>query len=78
MVKSNKEYLKELQELSDKHSSLKDEVEDLLKEGDSIKDKLKESDRVFSITEVINSLMKEMDIIEDKYYSILKEYKDKK
>lgn len=77
-VKTNKEYLKELQDLSDKHSSLKEEAESLLKEGDLIEDKLKSSERVFAITEAVNSIMKEIDEIEDKYYSVLEEYKNKK
>ena len=78
MAKTNKEYLTELQEISDKHTSMKKEVEDLLKSGDEIKDKLKESKKIFSITEIINSIMADMDDLEEKYYLILKEYKDKK
>ncbi len=78
MEKTNKEYIKEIQDLADLHSSLKQEVQNLLNEGDLIKDKLKDSERVFSITESINSIMIEIEDVEDKYYSIIEEYKKRK
>ncbi len=75
--KTNKEYLQELQVIADKHSETKDAIEYLLKEGDGIKDKLKESERVFGITESINKMMLDLDLLEEEYalkkdYSTLK------
>lgn len=78
MEKTNKEYIKELQVLTDKHDSLKNEAESLLKKGESIKDKLKDSERVFSITESINTIMLEIDEVENEYYSILDDYKKRR
>lgn len=77
-MKTTKEYIEELQKLSDKHTSLKNEIESLLKEGENIKDKFKESARVFSITEAINILFKELESIEEQYDSLLKKYNDTK
>jgi len=75
---TNKEYLLELQKLADKHASLKEKCEGMLKEGDSIEDKVKESERVFAITDAVKSIMFEMDEVENKYYTILDNYKNKK
>ncbi len=68
-----KEKLKELQELADKHESLKKEVEYLISEGEKIEDKLKESERIFAITETINSIMEEIEILEEEYNKKLEE-----
>jgi hypothetical protein len=76
--KTNKEYLQELQVIADKHSETKDAIEYLLKEGDGIKDKLKESERVFGITESINKMMLDLDLLEEEYDSILLDYKKNK
>ncbi len=76
--KTNKEYLEDLQIISDKHSEVKKTIEHLLEDGEKIKDKLKESERVFRITESINKMMLELDDLEIKYDSILLEYKKNK
>ena len=78
MAKTNKEYLTELQILADKHTSLKESCEGLLKEGDSIQDKVKGSERIFSITKTIDSIMVDMDLIADEYDQVLENYKNKK
>lgn len=77
-IKTNKEYLTELQEISDSHSKKKEAIEYILKEGEEIRDKFKESARVFEITETINKMMLELEDLELKYDSILLEYKNNK
>ncbi len=77
-IKTNKEYLTELQEISDSHIQKKEAIEYILKEGDEIRDKFKESARVFEITETINKMMLELEDLELKYDSILLEYKNNK
>ena len=76
-MKTNNEYIKELQDLADKHEDLKKEIEYFVKEADAIEDKLLHSDRLFSLTESINKTFVELDEIEIKYNELLKEYKNK-
>ena len=76
--KSSKEYLKELQEISDNHAQKKMEIMYMIQKSDKIEDKLKNVDEIFSSTEAINRAFEKLDEIEKEYYSLLKEYKDQK
>ena len=75
MEKDTKKIIIELQEIADKHLVLKNEIEFLIKEGEKIEDKLKDSDRVFSIAESINKIMEEIEETEERYHNVLEEYK---
>ena len=66
-----KEQIKELQQIADKHISLKKEIEGLLDQGDKIENKYKNFERILNIKENVESMTKELDSIEEEYYETL-------
>ena len=73
-----KQQLKEVQELADKHSSLKNKIEGIISQGESIEDKLKESDRILGIKSAVESMFNDLDDIEKEYFNKIEEIKSNK
>ena len=73
-----KKTLKEIQELADKHNSLKEKIDGILSQGDSIEDKLKESERILGIKSAVESMFIEIEAIEKEYFEKIEEIKNSK